>query len=76
MRGLRTGRGRSLPFFDKDITPEPLRSQIYERNLQKYGDKLGPTIDWLGARGKTWEQIIESATRTGGQDLGLGKKAE
>ncbi|MFF4219382.1 FG-GAP-like repeat-containing protein [Streptomyces nondiastaticus] len=67
---------RDLGVKYKDLTPEPLRSEIYQRNLQKYGDKLGPTIDWLRAKGKTWEQIIESATRTGGQDLGLGKKQE
>ena len=39
--------------------------------LQKYGDKLGPTIEWLQSKGKSWTQIIESATRTGGKDLGL-----
>jgi hypothetical protein len=26
----------------KHLTPEPLRSQIYARNMQKYNDKLGP----------------------------------
>ncbi|MFJ6480954.1 MULTISPECIES: FG-GAP-like repeat-containing protein [unclassified Streptomyces] len=60
----------------KDLTPEPKRNEIYERNLGKYGDKLGPSIDWLRANGKTWEQIIESATRTGGKDLGLEKRTE
>ena len=39
--------------------------------MEKYGDKLGPTIEYLRAQGKTWEQIIESATRAGGKDLGL-----
>ncbi len=55
----------------KALTPPDRLAQIYERNLAKYGDKLGPSIDWLRARGKTWEQIIESATRSGGQDLGF-----
>lgn len=27
--------------------------QIYQRNLEKYGDKLGPTIDYLRSKGKT-----------------------
>ncbi|WP_371502316.1 DUF6531 domain-containing protein [Kitasatospora sp. NBC_00374] len=58
----------------KDLTPKEQRQTIYDRNLAKYGDKLGPTIDYLRARGKTWEQIIESASRTGGADLGLEKR--
>ncbi len=45
--------------------------KIYARNLSKYGDKLGPSIEWLREAGKTWEQIIESATRSGGKDLSL-----
>lgn len=37
----------------------------------EYGNPLGPTIEQLRAQGKTWEQIIESATRPGGEDLGF-----
>jgi len=55
----------------KDLTPEPLRSEIYARNLERYQDRLGPTADWFRARGKSWADIIESAKRTGGGDLGL-----
>lgn len=55
----------------KDLTPPDKLAEIYERNLSRYQDKLGPTIDWLRAKGKTWDQIIESATRTGGKDLGF-----
>ncbi len=65
---------RELGVKYKDLTPEPLRSQIYARNAEKYGDPLGPSIEWLRSRGKSWEAIIESATRSGGADLGLGKK--
>lgn len=43
---------------------------IYHRNTQKYGDKLGPTVDWLREYGMSWDDIIESSTRTGGKDLG------
>jgi len=54
----------------KDLTPPDIRARIYERNLAKYGDKLGPSIDWLRTQGKkSWEQIIESAARAGGKDL-------
>ena len=40
-------------------------------NIEKYGDKLGPTVEWLRNNGKTWEEIIDSAQRTGGKDLGF-----
>ncbi|HZZ46073.1 MAG TPA: hypothetical protein VFE65_04255 [Pseudonocardia sp.] len=62
---------RNLGEKYKNLTPEPLRTQIYERNLQKYGDRLGPTIEYLRSRNKSWQDIIESAKRTGGGDLGL-----
>jgi len=62
---------RELGVRFKDLTPEPLRTEIYERNLAKYGDRLGPTIELLREKNKTWEQIIESASRTGGKDLGF-----
>lgn len=42
---------------------------LYRRNRAKYGDMLGPSIDWLRKRGRTWEEICESACRTGGRDL-------
>jgi len=51
--------------------PAPQPEAIYARNLEKYGDKLGPTVDWLRAKGKSWEEIIESASRSGGKDLGF-----
>lgn len=43
---------------------------IYRRNLRKYGSPLGPSIAWLRRRGRTWEQICDSACRTDGGDLG------
>ncbi|QDQ26691.1 RHS repeat protein [Chitinimonas arctica] len=55
----------------KNLTPADKLQEIYARNLERYGDKLGPTVDWLQARGKSWEQIIESSSRPGGKDLGL-----
>jgi hypothetical protein len=55
----------------KNQTPSAKLEEIYSRNLQKYGDKLGPSVEWLRAQGKTWDQIIDSASRPGGQDLGF-----
>jgi ribosomal protein S15P/S13E len=56
---------RRLAAFFKQRTPEPLRSQIYSRTLSVYGDPIGPTIERLRARGKSWDDIIDSATRPG-----------
>lgn len=61
---------RALGIQYKDLTPPDELSRIYARNLEKYGDPLGPSIEWLRGRGRTWDEIIESATRTGGKDLG------
>lgn len=60
---------RDLGVMYKDLTPAAKLEEIYARNLKLYGDKLGPSIEYLRAQGKTWEQIIESAARPGGKDL-------
>jgi len=62
---------RALGMKYKELTPEPLRSQIRDRNLARYGDEWGPTIDFFRRQGKTWEEIIESSLRPGGKDLGF-----
>ncbi|VTR97042.1 polymorphic toxin-type HINT domain-containing protein [Tuwongella immobilis] len=65
---------RDIGIKFKDMTPADELAKIHARNLEKYGDKLGPSIDYLRGKRKSWEDIIESATRSGGADLGLGKK--
>jgi sugar phosphate isomerase/epimerase len=62
---------RTIGKFYKSLTPEPGRTGIYGRNLNKYGDELGPTVQKLRDRRKSWDDIIDSALRTGGGDLGL-----
>jgi hypothetical protein len=53
----------------RDLTP-PDQVAIYEaRNIEKYGNKLGPSVDQLREQGKTWQEIINSAARPGGGDL-------
>jgi hypothetical protein len=64
-------RRREIGEQFKDLTAEPLRTQIFERNLERYGDPLGPSIEWLRTQGKSWDDIIESALRTGGRRLGV-----
>ena len=40
------------------------RDYIYEVNMRRYGDKLGPTYDWLvSERGATNMEIINSSSR-------------
>jgi hypothetical protein len=56
---------RRLTAAFKELTPEPWRSRIHNRTLAAYGDLIGPTIENLRARGKSWDDIIASATRPG-----------
>ena len=67
LHGLRRSIGEKY----KSITPPDMLEKIYQRNIEKYGDKLGPTIDYLRKQGKSWDNIIESSSRAGGKDLGL-----
>ncbi len=60
---------RALGVEYKGLTPGAKLREIYERNRRKYGDELGPTIDWLRDAGKSWDDIIDSASRSGGSDL-------
>ncbi len=62
---------RALGVKYKDLTPPAKLKEIHARNIKKYGDKLGPSIDYLRSRGKSWDDIIESASRAGGKDLGF-----
>ena len=55
---------RDLGIKYKNATPQPLRDYIYEVNMRRYGDKLGPTYDWLvSERGATNMEIINSSSR-------------
>jgi len=62
---------RAIGIYYKALTPPELREILFARNLARYGDPLGPTIEYLRAQGRTWEQIIEGASRSGGRDLGF-----
>lgn len=55
----------------RELSPADFVKKAEARNMEKYGNPLGPTVDQLRAQGKTWEQIIESSARAGGKDLGL-----
>src|ERR1700759_3715280 len=64
-RAMHAARRRLCQVF-KDQTPEPQRTRIFERTRAVYGDPLGPSLEFLRLQGKSWEHIIESASRPGG----------
>jgi hypothetical protein len=63
-RAMHADRRRLAQTF-KERTPEPLRTRVYDRTLAVYGDPLGPSLEDLRAKGKSWNDIIESAARPG-----------
>ncbi len=54
---------RDLGVKYKDLSPELLKEYIYDVNLGRYKDPLGPTVDFLVGEEKSWTQIIESSYR-------------
>ncbi len=69
-----TNMRRNIGIKYKNMTPKNMQNQIYQRNMELYGDKYGPTIEYFRAQGKTWEQIIQSSSRPGGKDMIFGIK--
>lgn len=63
-RAVHAERRRLAAHF-KDLTPEPYRTRIYERTVRVYGSQDGPSIEFLRSKGKSWDEIIESAMRPG-----------
>lgn len=45
------GLRRSIGEKYKNMTPDSLRADIYQRNIPKYGNELGPTFDALVEKG-------------------------
>lgn len=41
---------------------------IYQRNIQKFADKYGATVEWFRDKGISWEDITESMVRTGSRN--------
>lgn len=64
-RLMNTAR-RQLGVKYKDMTPLDLLDYIHRYNLHRYGDRLGPTYDFMrNVQGKTPAQIIRSASHPG-----------
>jgi hypothetical protein len=49
---------RDLGVKYKDLSPQLLKEHIYDVNLERYKDPLGPTIEYLRNKGKSWDEII------------------
>ena len=54
---------RDLGIKYKDMTPQPLRDYIFDINIGRYGDPLGPSYEWMQMNEMTCREIIESASR-------------
>ncbi|HBF36150.1 MAG TPA: hypothetical protein DDW50_02390 [Firmicutes bacterium] len=55
---------RKLGVQYKDVSPPILREYIYEVNMRRYNDPLGPDFKWLMRKyDGDYTQIIEAATR-------------
>ena len=66
---------RALGMQYKEMTPPELLKEITERNIRTYNDPLGPTVEYdRTVRGKSWAQIIDSASKPGGKDIIRRKK--
>ncbi|MBA4329058.1 MAG: hemagglutinin [Polaromonas sp.] len=55
----------------RDKTPARALAIIEARSLAQYGNRLGPSVEQLRARGKSWVDIAVSAGRPGRQPDGL-----
>ena len=50
------------------MSPEAV-AMVEARNLGRYGDRLGPSVDYFLSVGKTYEYMVEAASRPGGADI-------
>ncbi len=55
----------------RGLTPPEKVPEMEARNFEKYQNPLGPTVEQLRAKNKSWQQIIEGAARPGGDDVDL-----
>ncbi|KAA0232099.1 MAG: RHS repeat-associated core domain-containing protein [Actinobacteria bacterium] len=67
---------RALGMKYKDLTPtDYLEEVVFPRNLERYGDKWGPTWEYtVDHYDSNWEVIIEKSLTPGGFDLGIGPR--
>jgi hypothetical protein len=56
---------RALAERYKGLTSPARRARLYRRNVERYGDPHGPTVECLRAGGRSWADIIASSSRAG-----------
>ena len=52
----------------REATPPAVVARIAAKTLTRYGNALGPSADDLRRAGKSWREIIASASRAGEHD--------
>ena len=62
-------RRNQLKIEYRELTPPEMLSNVEARNIRLYGNPMGPSVDQLLAKGKTWQEIIQGAAKPRGQDL-------
>jgi len=56
----------------RDISSPEFVATAEARNIKEYGNPIGPSVEQLRAKGRSWREIIDSGARPGGKDLGFG----
>lgn len=49
----------------RELTPPRALATIEAWTLARYGDVLGPSVEQLRTRGKSWGEIVNAASRPG-----------
>ena len=56
----------ALKVAARALSPKGEVAKMEARNLEKYGNKIGPTADQLHAKYGSWEAVVEAVARTAG----------
>lgn len=59
------GERNALKAAYRALTPAPTLARIVARTIERYGSISGPSVEDLRGQGKSWADIIDSATRPG-----------
>lgn len=56
---------RKLAIKYKGIKTQKLLDKVYARNIEVYGNKLGPDIKWFEDHNKSYQHVIDICVRQG-----------
>lgn len=60
----------------KDFASPESVEEISQRNIIRYGDQFGPTVEWYRSKGFDCEQIIEKSLRCDGSIIKFNKYSD